>query len=227
MSHEVVNVTRSRGADVVTGEGLDQALHGVEVVVDTTTLVASDAAAAAELFGQATSNLLAAERRAGVRHHVLLSIVGVDRITGNAHYAGKRAQERLVQEGAVPFTIQRATQFHDFPATVVSWLRKEDTVRLPPALLQPVATSEVGQVLAEIAVGQAQGRAQDLGGPETEDMVDMARRTLTARGEKIRIIPTWQETIMSLEAAGEVLLPGANARLGKITFEAWLEGGGG
>jgi uncharacterized protein YbjT (DUF2867 family) len=221
--HETVVVSRSRGVDVTTGEGLAGALAGVDAVIDVTNLQADDVAATQDLFARATQNLLAAEETARVKHHVLLSIVGVDLIVGNAHYAGKRTQERLVAEGRVPWTIQRATQFHDFPTMVTEWLTQGDRATIPPALIQPVAPADVGEVLVEIAAGKPHmGRAPDLAGPEPQDFVDMARRTLAMRGRTLRLVPSWRNGVFDLEAAGEMLLPGPGARLAPTTFDAWL-----
>ena len=222
--HDVVVVARSHGVNVATGEGLDDALVGVEAVVDVTNIQAPDAEATQNLFGAAMKNLLAAEQKVRVRHHVLLSIVGVDRIEGNAHYAGKRLQEKLLSSGPVPYTIQRATQFHEFAATVVAWTRQGEVAAVPPLLVQPVAASDVADVLAEIAVRAPQGRATDLAGPEPQDLVDMARRTLSLRGESIRLIPSWRTGLFGVEAAGEALLPGPEAQLAPTTFDAWLTG---
>jgi uncharacterized protein YbjT (DUF2867 family) len=220
--HDTVVIARSRGVDVTTGQGLDDALAGVQAVIDVTNVQAADARAARELFAAATRHLLAAEQRARVRHHVLLSIVGVDRMEGNAHYAGKRAQEELLSASAVPVTIQRATQFHEFAGTVVAWTRQGQMAVVPPLLVQPVAAADVGAVLAEVAAGPPQGRARDLAGPEPQDLVDMARRTLSARGESIRLVPSWRGGLFGVEAAGELLLPGPDARLAPTTFDAWL-----
>lgn len=220
--HDVVVVSRSRGVDVSTGKGLDDALTGVDALVDVTAVQAADAEATRQLFGTATRNLVEAERRAKVKHHVLLSIVGVDRIEGNAHYAGKRLQEAILSSSDIPFTIQRATQFHEFAGTVVGWMRQGDVATVPPLLLQPVAAADVGEVLAEVVAGGPQGRARDLAGPEPLDFIDMARRTLAARGESVRLIPSWQSGLFGVEAAGETMLPGPDARLGPTTFDAWL-----
>jgi len=208
--------------DLRSGDGLDQALAGVEAVIDVTNSTDSDPDEVRAFFGAATGNLLAAERRAGVGHHVVLSIVGVDLVEGNAHYAGKRHQEALVEAGDVPSTILRATQFHEFAEMVVSWTRRGDVATLPPLLVQPVAAADVGTILAEIATGPPQGRARDLAGPEPQDLVDMARRALAARGESIRLVPSWRNGPFSVEMAGEVLLPGPDARLAPTTFDAWL-----
>jgi uncharacterized protein YbjT (DUF2867 family) len=222
--HDPVILSRSRGVDVSTGKGLDDALAGVDAVIDVSNVQGPDVESTRKLFATATNNLLAAEQRARVKHHLLLSIVGVDRIEGNAHYAGKREQEKLVASGPIPYTIQRATQFHEFAGQVVSWMRKDQTAMVPPLLMQPVAASDVGDVLAAIATGSPRrGRASDLAGPEPQDLVDMARRTLTARGESVRLIPSWRTGVFGLDAAGEALLPDADARLAPTTFDEWLK----
>jgi len=222
--HEAVVASRANGIDVVTGAGLDEALNGVHAVVDVTNIQGPNVDSTRNLFVAGTRHLLAAEQRAGVKHHVLLSIVGLDRIEGNAHYAGKRAQEDLVSSAPVPATIMRATQFHEFAGMVVAWTRQGDTATVAPALVQPVAASDVADVLVEIAVAKPQGRANDLAGPEPQDLFDMARRTLAARGESFRLIPSWRNGPYGVEAAGEALLPGPGARLARTTFDEWLAG---
>jgi uncharacterized protein YbjT (DUF2867 family) len=220
--HEVVRISRSLGVDLTTGDGLDAALAGVEAVIDATSYEAADRDDAVAYFGTTTRNLLAAEERAGVRHHVLLSIVGVDRVEGNAHYAGKREQERLVTEGPVPWTIVPATQFHDFAATVTSWTEQDGVAAIPPLLVQPIAPADVAGILAEIATGAPQGHYRDVAGPEPQDLVDMARRTNDARGHAVKLVPTWSLPSLGPEMAGDVLLPGEGARIAPTTFDEWL-----
>lgn len=176
--HDAVVLSRSRGVDVSTGKGLDEALVGADAVIDVINLQAPDVQSTQDLFLTATRNILAAEQRAKVRHHVLLSIVGLDRIEGNAHYAGKRLREEILLSAPIPVTIQRATQFHEFAGMVMEWTRQGDVATVPLLLVQPVAASDVGEVLAEVSAGDPQGRAPDLAGPERQDLVDMARRTL-------------------------------------------------
>lgn len=223
-AHDVVPISRSLGVDLLTGEGLDDVLAGVEAVVDVTNSTATDRAEAVAYFGTATRNLLAAEQRAGVRHHVLLSIVGVDRVEGNAHYAGKREQERLVVGGPVPWTIVPATQFHDFGAMVASWTERDGAATIPPLLVQPIAPSDVAGILAEVATGKPQGHHPDCAGPETQDLVDMARRTNEARGHRVRLIPSWRG-MFGASMAGDALLPGDGARIAPTTFDEWLAAG--
>ncbi|WP_214414390.1 SDR family oxidoreductase [Sphaerisporangium fuscum] len=219
--HEVVRISRSLGVDLLTGEGLDQALAGVEAVVDASNGPATDRAETVAYFGTTTRNLLAAEEKAGVRHHVLLSIVGIDRVEGNAHYAGKREQEGLVADGPVPWTIVPATQFHDFAAMVAGWTERDGAARIAPLLVQPIAPADLAEVLAEVATGEPQGRYADVAGPEPQDLVDMARRTNEARGHKAKLVPTWSG-LFGPEMAGDVLLPGEGARITPTTFDEWL-----
>jgi uncharacterized protein YbjT (DUF2867 family) len=219
--HEVVRISRSLGVDLSSGEGLDAALAGVEAVVDATNAPAAGKAETVAFFGTATRNLLAAEERAGVRHHVLLSIAGVDRVEGNAHYAGKREQERLVSAGPVPWTIVPATQFHDFAEMVAGWTEQDGVATIAPLLVQPIAPADVADVLAEIVTGEPRGRYADVAGPEPQDLVDMARRTLEARGRAVKLVPTWSG-FFDPEMAGNALLPGDGARIAPTTFDEWL-----
>jgi uncharacterized protein YbjT (DUF2867 family) len=217
---EPVVIARSTGVDLLTGEGLDEALEGVETVIDVTSTASPEPLA---FFEATTTRLLEAEQRAGVRHHVVLSIVGVDRVPDNDHHRGKIRQEQLALAGPIPATIVRATQFHDFGAQVASWTRDGDTATIPPLLVQPIAVADLAAVLVEVATGTGSGEVIDVAGPETEDLVDMTRRTLAARGETLRLVPRWGGAF-SVTMAGEVLLPGPDARIAPTTFEEWLSG---
>ncbi|GAB2933286.1 SDR family oxidoreductase [Nonomuraea fastidiosa] len=219
--HEVVRISRSLGVDLTTGEGLDQALAGADAVIDALNGPPGGVEETVAFFGTTTRNLLAAEQRAGVRHHVLLSIVGVHRVPGNAHYAGKREQERLVEAGPVPWTIVPATQFHDFAEMVASWTEKDGVATIAPLLVQPIAPEDVAAVLAEVALGEPQGRYADVAGPDPQDLVDMARRTHQVRGREVKLVPTWSG-LFGPSMAGDVLLPGERVRIMPTTFEEWL-----
>jgi uncharacterized protein YbjT (DUF2867 family) len=224
--HVVVRISRSLGVDLITGEGLDAALEGVDAVLDVISSPPLSPDETREYFGTTTRNLLAAEERAGVRHHVLLSIVGIHRMEGGtAHYSGKREQERLIEEGRVPWTIVPATQFHDFAALATSWTERDGVATIPPLLIQPIAPDDIAQVLAEVATGEPQGRYVDIAGPETQDLVDMARRTNDLLGRKVKLVPTWSGPLSDESMAGNVLLPGENARIAPTTFDQWLAAG--
>jgi uncharacterized protein YbjT (DUF2867 family) len=222
--HQVVPVSRKDGVDAYTGAGLDDALRGAGAVIDVTNTPSADEAEVVDFFGTITSNLLAAGERAGVRHHVLLSIVGIDHGQRVTHYAGKREQERLVSAGPVPWSIVRATQFHDFAAMVAGWTEQDGTATIAPLLVQPIAPADVADALADVATGAPLRATIDIAGPRTEDLVDMARRTFGARGQDITLVPTWRG-VLGPDMAGEVLLPGGGARLGPTTFDDWLAAG--
>ena len=221
LGHESVVMSRSEGVDVVTGEGLDSALEDVDAVIDTSSTAAINADEAIAFFQAGTANLLAAERKAGVDRHVALSIVGIDDIEGNAHYAGKRRQEQLIKAGPIPYRIVRATQFFDFAETVVGWTRQGDVAALPPLLVQPIALADVAKVLVDAATDADFPATVDIAGPEPQDLVDMARRTLAARGQSLTLVPTWQGPL-GTDMAGEALLPGPDALVMPTTFEQWL-----
>jgi uncharacterized protein YbjT (DUF2867 family) len=220
--HETVGISRTQGVDVYTGEGLVRALTGVDALIDASSSEATDHDEAVEFFSQSTRNLLEAERQTEVQHHVLLTIVGLARFTGNAHSAGKRAQEQLVERGSVPWSILPATQFHDFAEMVTNWTEHDGSATIAPLLVQPVAPADVANVLAEVATGRPQGRCPDLAGPEPQDLVDLARRIRAARGTSIRLVPTWSG-IFGFDMAGDVLLPGPGARIAPTTFDDWLD----
>lgn len=219
--HEAVVLARSRGVDLVTGKGLDAALDGVDAVIDTANISTLNAAAAARFFTAATGNLVAAAERAGVGHVVLLSIVGIDRIPHD-YYAGKVAQERVVEASPVPWTIQRATQFHEFAAQMFASGRIGPVHLAPRARTQPVAAAEVGERLAAVAAGSPRGRAQDLAGPREEALDAMVKayaKTIGHRGWVPSIsIPTAQMKGMRAGLA----LPGPDALFGRQTFAEWL-----
>ena len=214
-------LSRAEGVDLVAGTGIDAALAGVDAVIDTanvSTLSASDATA---FFTTATGNLIAAARRAGVGHVVLLSIVGIDRIPYD-YYAGKVAQERVVEASAVPWTIVRATQFHEFAAQLYQRAKVGPLHIAPRARVQPIAAAEVGAHLATMAAGPAQGRARDIGGPREERLDEMVRAYARHQGRRGWIpsvsLPGAQ---MKGMRAGDAL-PGPDAVLGTETFAAWL-----
>jgi uncharacterized protein YbjT (DUF2867 family) len=222
--HATVPISRAAGVDAYTGRGLDEALVGVDAVIDASNTSAQGEDQIVDFFGTTTGHLLAAEAAAGVRHHVLLSIVGLEHGQEVPHYAGKREQERLVSAGPTPWSIVRATQFHDFAAMVVGWTEQDGVAPIAPLLVQPIAIPDVGAVLAEVAVGAPRHDRLDIAGPGTQDLVDMARRTLAVRGRDVTLVPTWEATF-GLDMAGEVLLPGPDARLTSTSFEDWLAAG--
>jgi uncharacterized protein YbjT (DUF2867 family) len=218
---DAIVVAASTGADVLTGRGLVAALRGADAVVDATNRSTTDFEEARAFFGTATRNLLAAEAETDVSHHVVLSIVGLDRINGDGYYAAKLLQEERALESRIRATIVRSTQFFDFAERVATSSLVDGVARVPPLLLQPVAVRDMAEFVSGVAAGGARNARVEVAGPETQDLVDMARRTFAARGEPIRLVPTWRGRF-GLDMAGEVFLPGANAHIGATTFDDWL-----
>ncbi|HWK76370.1 SDR family oxidoreductase [Microbacterium sp.] len=219
--HDAVILTRSRGVDLLTGAGLDAALDGVDAVIDTANVSTLNADAAIAFFTTATGNLVQAAERAGVRHLVLLSIVGIDRMPYD-YYAGKVAQEKVVESSPVPWTIQRATQFHEFAAQMFSGAKAGPVHLAPRARTQPIAAAEVGERLAAVASGTPQGRARDIAGPREEALDAMVKAYAKAIGHRGWVpsisIPTKQMKGMRAGLA----LPGSDADLGTQTFAEWV-----
>lgn len=219
--HDPIVLSRSHGVDLVTGRGLAEALEGADAVIDVASIETLKASTAIEFFTAATGNLITTAADAGVRHMVLLSIVGIDRIPYD-YYAGKIAQEKLVQASAMPWTILRATQFHEFAEQMFARAKVGPLHIAPRARTQPVAADEVGRRLAELAVGGAQGRVRDLAGPREEQLADMVRAVARRTGYRGWIpalnVPGPQMAGMRSGKA----LPGPDADLGTQTFEEWL-----
>jgi uncharacterized protein YbjT (DUF2867 family) len=218
---EAVILCRSHGDDLLTTAGLDKALDGVDAVIDTANVATLKADAAISFFATASENLVSAAAKAGARHFVLLSIVGIDSNPYD-YYAGKVAQERVVEASPVPWTILRATQFHEFAEQMLTSARIGPLRIAPNARIQPIAAAEVAARLASLAAGRAQGRVPDLAGPKEESLADMVRRLARAEGYRGWIpalnVPTKQMAGMRAGSA----LPGPHADQGVQTFTEWL-----
>jgi uncharacterized protein YbjT (DUF2867 family) len=219
--HDVRPLARSTGVDVVTGRGLDRALDGVETVVDASSVLTTRARPSVDFFSAATTRLLAAEERAGTRLHVVLSIVGIDRLE-HGYYAGKLAQERLGLAGQVPVTILRTTQFHEFAGQMLDRLRRGPLTPVPHARTQPVAVSDVASRLADLAVRPAAGRVPDLAGPERHDLADLVSQVARARRVRTWVVPVRLPGRLGRGLATGALLPEADADIGRQTFAEWL-----
>ena len=219
--HDVVPLSRSTGQDVTTGTGLAAAMAGADAVIDVTSVVTTSGTKAVAFFARATENLLAAEQAAGVRHHVALSIVGIDGET-SGYYAGKVAQERLVADSPVPWTLLRATQFHEFAAQMVQRTSVGRLVLIPAMRVETVAAADVAAALVALAEGPPQGRATDLGGPEEADLADLVRRYLAVTGHRRRVLRLPLPGAAGRRMRDGVLVPGPDADHGRQTFDEWL-----
>lgn len=214
-----VVIARSAGVDLTTGAGLDDALAGVDAVIDASNVETMSAKVSVGFFATATRHLLEAAERAGVRHHVALSIVGCD-VVDLPYYLGKRRQEELVEAGAVPWTIVRATQFHEFAGQLVD--RSPGPFALAPRMLsQPVAAAEVAVLLVATALGEPQHATLELGGPRPERMDRLVRAELRRRRDRRVVVPLPMVGATGRQVKDGGLLPGPGATLGSQTFEEW------
>ncbi|MFH9468742.1 SDR family oxidoreductase [Streptomyces clavifer] len=217
---EPVVLARSQGVDLVTGAGLDAAMAGVEAVVDVSNVTTTSGKKAVAFFDSVGRNLLDAGKRAGVGHHVVLSIVGIDQV-GLGYYQGKLRQEDVAKSGRTPWTVLRATQFHEFAEQILDRVPGPLAV-VPRMRTQPVAAREVAQQLVRLAMAPAQGMAPEFAGPQVEQVVDMVRRLLRARHQRRLLLPVKMPGAAGTAMAGDGLLPVGQGPRGSQTFEAWL-----
>lgn len=220
--HDAIAIARSTGVDVSTGAGLDEALRGVDAVIDTVSVSTLSAKKSTAFFEQAARNLLASALRTSVPHAVLLSIVGIDR-NPHGYYAGKVAQEAVYEAGSAPWTIVRATQFHEFAEQVARQAKAGPFQLAPRARVQPIAAAEVAEHLITVAEGLPQGRSTDIAGPREEQLADMIRSwAATSAGGRRRVIPVSLPDAQMRGMRKGLVLPGPDAiRLGP-TFADWL-----
>ena len=221
--HEPVVLARSTGFDLLTGAGLSEALDGVDRVIDVVNTSTLSARASTRFFGTTTANLLRAEADAGVRHHVSLSIVNASTVSAG-YYAGKARQEETVKRGAVPWTVLRATQFHEFAAQTLGRASRGFLALVPVMRTQPVAAREVAERLVELAVNPPRGQVPDLGGPREERLVDMVRAYARATRTHTRIVQFRLPGRMGAAMRDGTLLPARGAERGAQSFAQWLDG---
>lgn len=219
---DVVEASLASGVNVITGEGLDDALVGAEVVVDVTNSPSFEDQAVLEFFETSGRNIIAAEVKAGVKKHVALSIVGADQLPESGYMRAKVAQEKLIQESPIPYTILRSTQFFEFLRGIVSSATVENTVTLSPALYQPIASDDVVAALADVTVSQAVNGFVEVAGPERVGMADLAKRYLVETGDTRQVVADANARYFGTILNDQSLTPGPNARIGSQNFEAWL-----
>jgi uncharacterized protein YbjT (DUF2867 family) len=222
--HEAVAASPATGIDAVTGEGLDAALAGSDVVVDVANAPVWDDAAVLDFFTRGSGNLLAAEARAGTRHHVTLSVVGADRLPDSGYLRAKHAQEEVIRAGTIPYTILRATQFYEFLGRIAESAAGEDgTIHLSPALMQPVAAEDVASALADLAQGAPANGVVELAGPESLGMDVLGRRVLETGGDARPVVSDPDARYFGTALDDASLRPDGDApRLGATRFSDWL-----
>jgi uncharacterized protein YbjT (DUF2867 family) len=220
--HDPVPASPATGVDTITGEGLAEVVVGAEVVVDVSNAPAWDDDAVMKFFTTSSRNLLAAERDAGIGHHVAVSIVGADRLPDSGYLRAKVAQEAEIEAGSIPYTILRATQFFEFLSQIVEAGAEGDSVRLSTGLIQFVAAADVAATVAQLAIGAPVAGRVELGGPEAAGIDAWARRLFAATGDNRVVIADPHARYYGTELHGGELTPGEGARIGNVDFDTWL-----
>ncbi len=220
--HEAVAASPNSGVNSVTGEGLAEVLKGASVVVDVSNAPSWEDKAVMEFFTTSTRNLLTYEAAAGVGHHVALSVVGTERLLESGYFRAKIAQENLIKASSIPYSIVRATQFFEFVKGIADLSTDGNKVRLPSALIQPMAANDVAEAVGRIAVGSPVNGIVEVGGPEQFHLDELVRRDLAARKDPREVVADPHARYYGIKVSERTLVPDNDARLGETRFETWL-----
>jgi uncharacterized protein YbjT (DUF2867 family) len=221
--HQAVAASPDTGVNSVTGEGLAEALKGASVVVDVSNSPSWEDAAVMKFFETSTRNLLISEAAAGAGHHVALSVVGTDRLSESGYFRAKIAQEKLIKESSIPYSIVHATQFFEFLKGLADISVDGGKVHLPPVLFQPMAADDVASGVCRVAVGQPVNGIVEIAGPEQFRVDELVRRRLAALKDPREVIADPEARYDGAEVSERTLLPGKDARLGETRFDTWLK----
>jgi uncharacterized protein YbjT (DUF2867 family) len=220
--HQVMAASPKFGVNTVTGEGLTEAVTSAQVVVDVSNAPSWEDAAVMRFFDTSTRNLITAEAKAGVRHHVALSVVGTEHLQESGYFRAKLAQEKLIAASGVPYTIVRATQFLEFLGGIAQHSTDGQVVRLPPALMQPMSADDVAAGLAEYSLGPPLNRIVEIAGPEALGIDEAVRRYLTATGDARQVITDPIAPYYGVKVSERALTPDDAAWLGATRLDDWL-----
>ncbi|WP_426287709.1 SDR family oxidoreductase [Luteibacter sp. E-22] len=223
--HEAIAASPSSGVNTLTGEGLDEAMAGVDTVIDLANSPSFEDKAVLDFFQTSGRNLAAAERRAGIAHHVALSIVGTDRVAaaGSGYMRAKVAQETIVRESGVPYTIIHSTQFFEFLAGIAKSAAGGDTITLSTGYIQPIASDDVADAVVRTVLGKPANGVVEIAGPDKVRMSDLVGRFLSIVNDPHHVVGDAKAPYFGAVLADDSLLPGPDATLGKIDFHAWLK----
>jgi uncharacterized protein YbjT (DUF2867 family) len=219
--HEAIAASPKSGVNSITGEGLAEALKGASVVVDVTNSPSWEDSAVMTFFETSTRNLLSYVAAAGVKHHVALSVVGTERLLASGFFRAKMAQEKLIKASSIPYTIIRATQFFEFVKGIADFSTEGNKVRLPTALIQPMAADDVASAVGRIATGAPVNGTLEVGGPEKFRLDELVRQSLAALKDPREVAADPQARYFGVEIGEKTLLPDDGAQLGETRFETW------
>jgi uncharacterized protein YbjT (DUF2867 family) len=220
--HEVVAASSNTGVNTITGEGLNEALAGTQVVIDISNSPSFEDKAVLEFFETSGRNLLAAEAAAGVRHHVALSIVGIDRNPEIGYFRAKVAQEKLIASSGIPYTIIRSTQFMEFLRAIADSCADGNVVRISPGLFQPIAADDVAAIVADVALASPRNGIVEIAGPERAPFDEIVARYLKAVGDAREVVSDPEARYYGGRVEEFSLVPLGEARLGHINLNEWL-----
>lgn len=222
LGHEVVVAVPSTGVNTLTGEGLDQAFSSAQIVVDLANSPNFEDEVAMHFFKTAGANIFAAEKKAGIRYHIALSVVGTSRMLASGYFRAKQEQERIIEASGIPYTIVHSTQFFEFMAAIVGSATVDDEVRVPPAAFQPIAAEDVAEILKDVTLGDPQNKIIEIAGPERKPQDEFVRTYMQATGDKRKLLRDVHALYFGIALNDETLVPGPGPRLGKIQFSDWL-----
>ncbi|MEW2359889.1 SDR family oxidoreductase [Spirillospora sp. NPDC029432] len=221
--HEAVVAAPQTGVNTLTGEGLAEVLKGADVVVDVSNSPSFEAAAVMEFFTTSSRNVLAAEAEAGVGHHVALSVVGTSRLPDSGYFRAKVAQEELIAASPVPYSLVHATQFFEFAGAIADSATEGGTVRVPDALIQPIAADEVADAVTRAALGEPTRGVTEVAGPESFTFAELIERFFEARADEREVVSDPEARYFGARLEEKSLLPGEGAGIGRIRFADWLK----
>lgn len=221
--HEALAAAPSTGVNILTGEGLDAAMAGADVVVDLANSPSFEDAAVMQFFQTAGRNVLAAEARAGVGHHLALSVVGTEKLSASGYFRAKSAQEELIRASGLPYTIVHSTQFFEFLPGIIQSGSEGDTVRLPTALIQPIASEDVAAAVARLALQAPANGIVEIAGPVREPLSDLAQRFMNIVQDPREVVGDAHARYFGAELQNDTLVPAGPAWQGALNFEHWLE----
>ena len=221
--HEAVAAAPNTGVNTITGEGLAEVLTGADVVIDVSNSPSFAAEAAMSFFQTSTRNILAAEAREGVRHHVALSVVGIDRLADNGYFRAKLAQEELIRSSPIPYSIVHATQFFEFLKGIADDATSGGTVRVAPVMFQPMAAQDVARTVCDVALGAPINGIVETAGPRPYRLDEFVRLGLSAQKDPREVVTSPEAPYFGSVLSERSLMPGDGARIGEVTFQAWQQ----
>lgn len=221
--HEAIAASPNSGVNTLTGDGLDAALAGADIVVDVANSPSFADDAVLEFFTTSGRNLLGAAARAGVKHHVALSVVGTDRLAESGYFRGKIAQEKLIRESGLPYTIVHSTQFFEFLGGIAASAGAGDTLALSPAYIQAISSDDVAAAMADYTLGQPLNGVVEIAGPEKTRLSDLVQHYLRFKHDTRTVVADRQAPYFGAQLQDDTLIPGTDARLGTVRVDAWLQ----